>query len=66
MDQVQQEVKLCKDCKHLKDIKCQRPDGVSLVTGLSQLRNTMAASERSYDAIGCGRAAKYFSLKVEA
>ena len=61
-----EDIKFCKDCKHLKDIKCQRPDGVSLVTGLSQLRNTVAASERSYDDIGCGRLAKFFELKVEA
>jgi len=68
MDQVpevQQEVKLCKDCKHLKDIRCHRPDGVSLVTGLVKYNNMFAESERSWNHVGCGAKAKYFELKEE-
>ena len=59
-------IKLCINCKHLKDVKCHRPDGVSLVTGLPKFSAQFAESERSYDAIGCGRLAKFFELKVEA
>jgi len=66
MDQVtevQQEVKLCKDCKHLVDIKCHRPDGISLVTGLVKFAATFAESERGWDYVGCGKKAKYFEPK---
>jgi hypothetical protein len=68
MDQVpevQQEVKLCINCKHLKDIKCHRPDGVSLVTGLVKFNDMFAESERSWNHVGCGAKAKYFELKEE-
>jgi hypothetical protein len=69
MDQVtvvQQKVKLCINCKHLKDIKCHRPDGISLVTGLPKFSAQYAESERGWDHVGCGKLAKYFELKVEA
>jgi len=56
-------IKLCKDCKHLKDIKCHRPDGISLVTGLVKIAATFAESERGWDYVGCGKAAKYFEPK---
>jgi hypothetical protein len=59
-------IKFCINCKHLKDIKCQRPEGLSLVTGLQQFRGTFAHSERSWNHVGCGEKAKYFELKVEA
>ena len=59
-------IKFCKDCKHLKDIKCHRPDGISLVTGLPKFSAQYAESERSWDYVGCGKAAKYFELKEEA
>jgi hypothetical protein len=56
-------VKLCKDCKHLKDIKCHRPDGMSLVTGLMKYVDMFAESERSWNHVGCGEKAKYFEPK---
>jgi len=59
-------IKFCKDCKHLKDIKCHRPDGISLVTGLPKFSAQYAESERGWDHVGCGKLAKYFELKVEA
>jgi hypothetical protein len=59
-------IKLCKDCKHLKDIKCHRPDGVSLVTGRIKYNDMFAESERSWNHLGCGEKAKYFELKVGA
>lgn len=56
-------IKLCKDCKHLVDIKCHRPDGVSLVTGLIKYNSMFAESERSWNHVGCGSQAKYFEPK---
>lgn len=57
------EIKFCIDCKHLRNIRCTRPDGVSLVTGEQKFISREAESERSYDATGCGTQAKYFTLK---
>ena len=56
-------IKFCKDCKHLKDITCQRPVGVSLVTGLENYRNIFAETERSLMATGCGVTGKFFYPK---
>ena len=56
-------VKFCINCKHLKDVKCHRPDGVSLVTGLPKFSAQFAESERSWDYVGCGKVAKYFESK---
>ena len=71
MDQVQQEVKFCINCKHFNKetyglSKCVRPTGISLVYGTPTVRNSSAAAERTYEATGCGAQAKYFELKVEA
>jgi hypothetical protein len=59
------EIKLCKDCKHfrLDSERCMRPEGLSLVYGTVKIRNSPAASERTYDTTGCGTAGKYFELK---
>jgi hypothetical protein len=57
------EIKFCKDCQHLKDGYCNRPDGISLVTGEMKYIRRAAESERSYDATGCGTTARYFTLK---
>lgn len=56
-------MKLCKDCQHLKNARCIRPDGISLVTGEPKFISRVAESERSYDATGCGTQAKYFEIK---
>jgi len=56
-------IKFCKDCKHLKDIVCQRPVGPSLVTGLEQYRNIFAETERSLVMTGCGVTGKFFYAK---
>lgn len=56
-------VQFCINCKHLVDTKCQRPDGLSLVTGIAQLRNVQASCERTYNYLGCGEKAKYFISK---
>jgi hypothetical protein len=68
MDQVtevQQEIKLCINCKHLKDIKCHRPTGLSLVTGLPKFSAQYAEDERRWNHVGCGETAKFFELKEE-
>jgi hypothetical protein len=57
------EIKFCKDCQHLKEGYCIRPDGISLVTGLMKYIHRAAESERSYDTTGCGTTARYFTLK---
>ena len=56
-------IKLCINCKHLKDVKCHRPDGVSLVTGLPKFSAQFAESERSWDYVCCCKVAKYFEPK---
>jgi len=53
-------IKFCKDCKHLKDITCQRPIGPSLVTGLENYRNIFAETERNLTHTGCGVTGKFF------
>lgn len=57
-------MKLCKDCKHFDNTKlgleCQRPEGLSPVTGLPKFRKILAETERSLEATGCGIDAKYF------
>ena len=62
-------MKFCKDCKHFKNTKlgleCQRPEGLSPVTGLPKFRKISAETERTLDAIGCGIQAKYFESKDE-
>lgn len=60
-------VKLCIDCQHFRpeSARCMRVEGLSLVYGTLQLRNSRAASERTYDASGCGTQAKYFEAKEE-
>lgn len=55
--------KFCKDCQHLRNERCIRPDGISLVHGTPKFIDRYAESERSYDATGCGTQAKYFTLK---
>ena len=57
------ETKFCINCKHLKDIKCFRPDGISLVTGLPKVAATFAESERTWEYVGCGKLAKYYEPK---
>lgn len=56
--------KFCKDCKHFVQSTysktCNRPNGISLVTGELQYRNIDAAMERSFDHTGCGVVGKYF------
>lgn len=59
-------IKFCKDCKHLRDVKCWRPTGLSLVTGLPTVRAMYAEDERRWNHVGCGEKAKYFELKEEA
>lgn len=62
-------MKFCKDCKHFNNTKlgleCNRPDGVSLVTGLLKFRKTSAETERGLEHTGCGSQAKYFEAKEE-
>ena len=55
----------CKDCQHFRpeSARCMRQEGLSLVYGTPQFRNTPAVSERTYDTTGCGTAGKYFELK---
>jgi hypothetical protein len=61
-------MKFCKDCKHFDNTKllsdCNRPLGVSLVTGELKFRKMSAEIERTLDATGCGIQAKYFELKT--
>ena len=59
-------VKLCINCKYLRDVKCHRPNGISLVTGLPKFSAQYAEDERRWNHVGCGEVAKYFELKVEA
>ena len=56
-------IKFCINCKHLKDNVCQRPVGPSLVTGVEQYRNIFAETERSLNTIGCGVTGKFFYAK---
>jgi hypothetical protein len=60
-------MKFCKDCKHFDNSKllseCNRPLGVSLVTGLPKFRKMAAETERGLEATGCGTEAKYFENK---
>lgn len=60
-------MKLCKDCKHFNNTKlgleCNRPDGVSLVTGELKFRKISAETERGLNVTGCGTDAKYFESK---
>jgi len=62
-------MKLCKDCKHFNNTKlgleCQRPEGLSPVTGLPKFRKISAETERTLSATGCGIDAKYFEVKDE-
>jgi len=59
-------MKLCKDCKNFNSTKleCQRPMGISLVTGEPKFRKMSAETERSLEATGCGTDAKFFELKT--
>ena len=60
-------MKFCKDCKHFDNSKlgleCNRPLGLSLVTGEPKFRKILAETERSLEATGCGADAKYFESK---
>lgn len=61
-------MKFCKDCKHLTtqargQLECNRPMGLSPVTGEPEFRKTLAELERRLDATGCGTNAIYFELK---
>ena len=61
-------MKLCKDCKRFDNTKllsdCNRPLGISLVTGEPKFRKILAETERGLDATGCGTEAKYFEVKT--
>jgi hypothetical protein len=62
------EMKFCKDCKHMTiqargQIECNRPMGLSPVTGEPAFRKTLAELERTLDATGCGTTARYFTIK---
>jgi hypothetical protein len=60
-------MKFCKDCKHFDNTKlgleCNRPLGLSLVTGEPKFRKIFAETERSLEATGCGSVGKYFEIK---
>jgi len=60
-------MKLCKDCKHFDNSKllseCNRPMGISLVTGEPKFRKILAETERWLEATGCGTEARYFESK---
>ena len=63
-------MKFCKDCKHLTtqargQLECNRPMGLSPVTGEPEFRKTLAELERTLNATGCGIDAKYFEIKDE-
>jgi len=52
--------KFCVNCKHYQAPLCQRPTGLSLVTGVASSRNVYAEIERTLSNTGCGSQANYF------
>lgn len=69
-------MKLCKDCKHIGKskltgelVKCYRPDGIDLVTGVEARLDNYCSTERtpgwinSYTFGYCGKQARYFEAK---
>lgn len=68
--QQDEEVKLCKDCKHctvvLATIWCDRPTGRNrLSDGSPEVLCARAEDERNAWFFGCGKKAKYFEAKEE-
>ena len=58
------DTKLCIHCKHFVQSTysktCNRPSGISLVTGEPQYRNLDAHMERTLDQTGCGEVGKHY------
>lgn len=62
-----EELKLCINCKHMGEFfRCERPIGISLITGETQY-NIFTCEQERYSRFGesCGKEGKYYEPRKE-